>query len=151
MGRMYGNGKGSSKSSLPYRRVAPKRITVDSSEIVQKIEALAKKGFMPSRIGVILRDNFAIPQSSLITGQKIMRVLKRRGVAPEFPEDLYCLMKKAVNVRKHIEKNSRDRSSKFRLILTESKIHRLVRYYKLKKQVPSNWKYNYKTALALVS
>jgi len=106
---------------------------------------------MPSQIGVILRDNYAIPQSSLITGGKILRILKKKGIAPQFPEDLYCLMKKAVSIRKHIEKNTRDKDSKFRLILVESKIHRLVRYYKLKKQVPSNWKYNYKTALALVS
>lgn len=151
MGRMYGRGKGISKSSMPYRKVAPKRIVVDSYEIVSKIETLAKKGFMPSKIGIILRDSFAIPQSRLITGGKILRILKKKGVAPEFPEDLYCLMRKAVSVRKHIEKSSRDTDSKYRLILIESKIHRLARYYKLKKQVPSNWKYSYKTALALVS
>jgi|TARA_B110000914_G_C15200640_1_gene326035 small subunit ribosomal protein S13e len=151
MGRMYGRGKGMSKSSLPYRKVAPKRITVEADEIVTKIAALAKKGFMPSKIGVILRDSFAIPQSHLITGSKILRILKKKGIAPEFPEDLYCLMRKAVQIRKHIEKNNRDRDSKYRLILVESKIHRLARYYKLKKQVPSTWKYSYKTALALVS
>lgn len=148
---MYGRGKGISKSSLPYRKVAPKRILVDATEIVSKIEALAKKGYMPSKIGVILRDNYAIPQSNLITGTKILRILKKKGVAPEFPEDLYCLMRKAVSIRKHIEKNKRDKDSKYRLILVESKIHRLARYYRLKKQVPSNWKYSYKTALALVS
>ena len=151
MGRMYGRGKGISKSSMPYRKVAPKRIVVSASDIVSKIETLAKKGFMPSKIGIILRDSFAIPQSRLITGSKILRILKKKGVAPEFPEDLYCLMRKAVSIRKHIEKNSRDKDSKYRLILVESKIHRLARYYKLKKQVPSNWKYSYKTALALVS
>ena len=133
MGRMYGRGKGISKSSMPYRKVAPKRIAVEASEIVEKIEALAKKGFMPSKIGVILRDSFAIPQSSLITGSKILRILKKKGVAPQFPEDLYCLMRKAVSIRKHIEKNNRDKDSKYRLILVESKIHRLARYYKLKK------------------
>ena len=146
MGRMYGRGKGMSKSSLPYRKVAPKRITVEADEIVTKIAALAKKGFMPSKIGVILRDSFAIPQSHLITGSKILRILKKKGIAPEFPEDLYCLMRKAVQIRKHIEKNNRDRDSKYRLILVESKIHRLARYYKLKRQVPSTWKYSYKTA-----
>lgn len=60
-------------------------------------------------------------------------------------------MRKAVSIRKHIEKNKRDKDSKYRLILVESKIHRLARYYRIKKQVPSNWKYSYKTALALVS
>jgi small subunit ribosomal protein S13e len=151
MGRMYGRGKGSSRSSMPYKKVAPKRITIDSTEIISKIEALAKKGFMPSKIGIILRDSFAIPQSRLLTGSKILRILKKKGIAPQIPEDLYCLMRKAVSIRKHIEKNSRDKDSKYRLILVESKIHRLVRYYKLKKQVPSNWKYSYKTACALVA
>ena len=77
--------------------------------------------------------------------------MKKRGVAPEIPEDLYSLMKKAVNIRKHIEKGRRDRDAKYRLILVESKIHRLVRYYKFTKQVPSNWKYDYQKALAIVS
>lgn len=27
------------------------------------------------------------------------------GLAPELPEDLYSLIKKAVNVRKHLERN----------------------------------------------
>ena len=151
MGRMYGNGKGISKSSIPYKKKAPRWLSVDSSEIIKQIEALAKKGYKPSQIGVILRDNFAIPQSRLITGAKILRILKKRGLAPQIPEDLYSLMRRAVTVRKHIEKNKRDKGSKYRLILVESKIHRLVRYYKLTKQIPSNWRYDYQTALALVS
>jgi small subunit ribosomal protein S13e len=61
-------------------------------------------------------------------------------MTPEIPEDLYFLMKRAVNVRRHIEKNKRDKDSKYRLILVESKIHRLVRYYKLTKQLPPTWK-----------
>lgn len=108
-------------------------------------------GYKPSQIGVILRDNQAIPQSNLITGSKILRILKKKGIAPEIPEDLYCLMKRAVNIRKHIEKSKRDRDSKYRLILVESKIHRLVRYYKFTKQVPSTWKYDYQKALAIVA
>lgn len=151
MGRMYGNGKGMSKSSIPYKNKAPRWLTVDANEIIKQIEHLAKKGYKPSQIGVILRDNFAIPQSKLLTGGKILRILKKRGLAPEIPEDLYSLMRKAVQIRKHIEKNKRDRDSKYRLILVESKIHRIVRYYKLTKQLPSNWRYDYQTALALVS
>jgi small subunit ribosomal protein S13e len=151
MGRMYGHGKGISKSTIPYKKKAPRWLNVDTNEVVKQIEALAKKGYKPSQIGVILRDNYAIPQSSLLTGAKILRLLKKKGIAPEIPEDLYHLMRKAVSIRKHIEKNKRDRDSKFRLILVESKIHRIVRYYKLKKQLPATWRYNYQTALALVS
>jgi small subunit ribosomal protein S13e len=151
MGRMYGRGKGISKSSIPYKKKAPRWLSIDSSDLVKQMEQLAKKGYKPSQIGVILRDNYAIPQSRLITGAKILRLLKKKGLAPQIPEDLYHLMRRAVSIRKHIEKNKRDRDSKFRLILVESKIHRLVRYYKLTKQLPSTWKYDYQTALALVS
>jgi small subunit ribosomal protein S13e len=151
MGRMYGSGKGISKSSIPYKKKPPRWLNVESNEVVRQIEALAKKGYKPSQIGVILRDNYAIPQSRLITGGKILRILKKKGLAPEIPEDLYHLMRRAVSIRKHIEKNKRDKDSKYRLILVESKIHRLVRYYKLTKQIPSNWRYDYQTALALVS
>ena len=151
MARMYGGGKGISKSSMPYKKAPPRWLTIDSAEVSRHIENLAKKGFKPSQIGVILRDNYAIPQSRLITGAKILRILKKKGIAPEIPEDLYYLMKRAVGMRKHIEKNKRDKDSKYRLILVESKIHRLIRYYKLTKQLPANWKYDYQTALALVS
>ncbi len=48
------------------------------------------------------------------------------GLAPEIPEDLYMLIKKAVAVRKHLERNKKDKDSKFRLILIESRIHRSV-------------------------
>jgi len=33
-----------------------------------------------------------------------------------------------------------DKDSKFRLILVESRIHRLARYYKTKRVLPPNWK-----------
>jgi len=151
MGRMYGSGKGISKSSIPYKKRPPRWLNIESTDVIKQIEALAKKGYKPSQIGVILRDNFAIPQSRLITGGKILRILRKKNLAPEIPEDLYHLMKRAVSIRKHIEKNKRDKDSKYRLILVESKIHRLVRYYKLTKNIPSSWRYDYQTALALVS
>lgn len=62
-----------------------------------------------------------------VTGSKILRLLKKNLLAPEIPEDLYMLIKKAVAVRKHLERNRKDKDSKFRLILIESRIHRLVR------------------------
>jgi small subunit ribosomal protein S13e len=73
------------------------------------------------------------------------------GLAPELPEDLYHLVKKAVAVRKHLEKFRKDKDAKFRLILIESRIHRLSRYYRRTKQLPPNWKYESSTASALVA
>ena len=62
------------------------------------------------------------------------------GNAPEYAEDLYNLMKKAVAIRKHLERNRKDKDSKYRLILVESKIHRLTRYYRKSDQVAHTWK-----------
>ena len=40
-----------------------------------------------------------------VTGNKILRILKAKGLAPSIPEDLYHLIKKAVAIRKHLERN----------------------------------------------
>merc|ERR1712146_192473 len=107
---------------------------------------MAKRGSSPSQIGVVLRDSFGIPQIKGVTGSKILRILKVNGAAPTIPEDLYHLIKKAVNVRKHIEKFRADRDGKFRLILIESRIHRLARYYRIAKARPPTWRYQSKKA-----
>jgi small subunit ribosomal protein S13e len=73
------------------------------------------------------------------------------GLAPSIPEDLWHLVKKAVAVRKHLETNRKDKDSKFRLILIESRIHRLARYYKTKQQIPPTFKYDSATASTLIA
>lgn len=102
-------------------------------------------------LGVILRDSHGVAQVRFRTGNKILRIVKSMGLAPDLPEDLYYLIKKAVAVRKHLERNRKDKDSKFRLILVESRIHRLARYYKTKGSLPPNWKYESSTASALVA
>ena len=150
MGRMYSNGKGIARRCLPYRKTAPSWVNVSSNDVVDTIVQLAKKGNSPSQIGVTLRDTVGIPQVKSITGSKILRILKKVGLAPQIPEDLYHLIKKAVNIRKHLEKCRRDKDSKFRLILVESRIHRLARYYRNVKSLPSTWRYNSKKADTLI-
>ena len=154
MGRMQANpGKGISSSALPYKRSPPSWLTkvVSPQDVEDHCCKLAKKGLTPSQIGVILRDSHGIPQVKSVTGSKILRILKKNGLAPAIPEDLYCLIKKAVSIRKHLEKNRPDKDAKFRLILVESKIHRLARYYRRTRQVTPNWKYESATASALVA
>lgn len=178
MGRMYGKGKGISSSSIPYGRKPPSWLKTKPFEVEEQIAKLAKKGQTPSQIGVSLRDSMAIPQVKAVTNNKILRILKAQGnyhiliyypniiisfspitdginiylgLAPEIPEDLYFLIKKAVSMRKHMEHNLNDKDSKFRLILVESRIHRLARYYKKKRQLPATWKYQASTAGTLVA
>jgi small subunit ribosomal protein S13e len=90
------------------------------------------------------------------------------GLAPSIPEDLYHLIKKAVSVRKHLERNRGDKDAKLyvdpqliflyaktndtsRMILIESRIHRLARYYIKKQQLPPTFKYEAATASTLVA
>merc|ERR1711937_35500 len=140
-------GKGMASSALPYRRRAPTWLKLKPEEVVDQISKLAKKGVTPSKIGVTLRDSFGVPQVKTVTGNKILRILKVAGLAPSIPEDLYHLIKKAVSMRKH----RKDKDSKFRLVLVESRIHRLARYYRRTKQLPANWKYSAGSASALVA
>lgn len=58
---------------------------------------------------------------------------------------------KAVAVRKHLERNRKDKDSKFRLILIESRIHRLSRYYKTVGVLQPTWKYESATASTMVA
>jgi len=148
---MHSRGKGIAASALPFKRTPPSWLKVSATDLNEQIVRLARKGLYPSQIGVVLRDSAGIPQVKSITGAKILRVLKKNGLAPEIPEDLYNLIKKAVTVRKHLEKFRKDKDSKFRLILIESRIHRLARYYKRTKKLPANWRYNSQTAPSLVS
>uniref|UniRef100_A0A674AKX8 Small ribosomal subunit protein uS15 n=1 Tax=Salmo trutta TaxID=8032 RepID=A0A674AKX8_SALTR len=151
MGRMHAPGKGLSQSALPYRRSVPTWLKLASDDVKEQIFKLAKKGLTPSQIGVILRDSHGVAQVRFVTGNKILRILKTKGLAPDLPEDLYHLIKKAVAVRKHLERNRKDKDAKFRLILTESRIHRLARYYKTRRVLAPNWKYESSTASALVA
>ena len=105
MGRMYSKGKGIARRCLPYRKAAPSWVQISSNDLTEQICKLAKKGATPSTIGVTLRDCHGIPQVKSITGSKILRILKKAGMAPALPEDLHHLIRKAINIRKHLEKN----------------------------------------------
>ncbi|KAI1780077.1 40S ribosomal protein S13 [Hypoxylon cercidicola] len=151
MGRLHSNGKGISSSTLPYSRTPPAWLKTTPAQVEEQICRLARKGATPSQIGVILRDSQGIAQVRIVTGNKILRILKSNGLAPELPEDLYMLIKKAVSVRKHLERNRKDKDAKFRLILIESRIHRLARYYKTVGVLPPTWKYESATASTIVA
>jgi small subunit ribosomal protein S13e len=122
-----------------------------SEDCVKAICDYARKGVRPSQIGNALRDKHAVGTIRLVTGRKVLRILRANGLAPSLPEELYYLIRRAINIRKHLERAHHDVDAKYRLILTESRIHRLARYYKTRRIIPPNWKYNAQTASALVA
>ncbi len=107
---------------------------------------LAKEGHSTSRIGTILRDQHAIPLVKPIAGRSIMQILRESELAPEIPEDLGSLLRKAARLSAHLERNSRDQHNKRALQTIEARIYKISKYYKRKGALPSNWKYQARVA-----
>jgi hypothetical protein len=82
MGRLHSNGKGISASAIPYSRTPPAWLKTTPEQVVDQICKLAKKGATPSQIGVVLRDSHGIAQVKVVTGNKILRILKGNGTHP---------------------------------------------------------------------
>ncbi len=74
-------------SALPYKRTAPSWLTVSSVEIEDQVCKLAKRGLPPSQIGVVLRDSHGVAQVKSVTGNKILRLLKKNGREDIFSMD----------------------------------------------------------------
>ncbi|NOZ76710.1 MAG: 30S ribosomal protein S15 [Euryarchaeota archaeon] len=150
MATMHTRKRGKSGSTRPYRSKAPDWVEIKKDELEKLIVSLAKKGTPPSEIGIILRDQYGVPLSRYVTGERIVQTLERHGIKPEIPEDLMNLIKKAVNLKKHLDENKGDMVSKRGLQLTEAKIRRLAKYYIREKRLPADWKYDLKKAKLLV-
>jgi len=81
-----------------------------------------------------------------ITGKSITDILAEANMAPSVPEDLGMLLKKASQLRTHLERNRMDLANKRSLQIVEARIHKLSKYYKAKNVLPTNWKYEPKAA-----
>ena len=147
MGKQRTGKHGSKKP--PVKRV-PKWVKYKKAEVEELVVKLAKEGYTSARIGIILRDQYGIPDVKTITGKSISRIMKEHKVYPEIPEDLLSLLKKAVRLREHLEKHKKDKHSKRGLELLESKIRKLGKYYMRKGILPKDWKYSPEEAKLIV-
>lgn len=138
---MHRRKKGKSGSKRPLQREKPNFLTYNEEELEELIVKLKKEGNSPSKIGLILRDNYGVPSVKDATGKKVGYFLKKNELGLNLPEDLGNLIRKAINLRSHLEKNKKDKHNTRNLALIESKIHRLVRYYRKKEKLPAGWKY----------
>lgn len=147
MARMHARRKGKSGSKHPAdRKSHPDWSSLNPREVEAHIIELAKKGHSTSEIGMILRDQYAVPDIKVATGKNITKILEANNAKSEIPEDLKNLISRALLIRKHLEENKKDVENKRNLQLTESKIRRLVKYYINNNVLPDNWKYSPKTA-----
>ena len=128
MARIHARKKGKAGSKRPSTRTIPRWVRYKKNEIERLVIKLAKEGNSTSRIGLILRDQFGIPSVKVVTGKTISEIMKENETYPKFPEDLFNLLKQAVNLRDHLQKNKRDYTSKRGLELLESNIRRLGKF-----------------------
>jgi small subunit ribosomal protein S15 len=150
MARMHARKKGKSSSKKPHTKAKPNWVKESSGEIEKLVVKLAKEGYGSADIGTTLRDQYGIPDVKKITKKNITDIMKENKVYPELPEDLLDLMRRAITVRKHLETNKKDLHSRRGLTLIESKINRLVRYYKKRKVIPNEWKYEPEKAKIII-
>lgn len=150
MARMHSRkkGKSSSKKPLTARKITWQRY--DKKEIAPLIVKLAKLQKSPSQIGIMLRDTYGIPNVSQLTGKSVTQILSEEKLLQKLPEDLLNLIKKYVNITKHMQTNKKDQPSFIGLHLTESKIKRLAKYYKRNNKIPVDWRFSRERASLLI-
>ncbi|MBS3146878.1 30S ribosomal protein S15 [Candidatus Woesearchaeota archaeon] len=151
MARMHSRKKGKSGSIKPIKKTKPTWVRYSDIEIEALIVKLAKTGNTPSKIGLILRDSYGVPDVKIAAQKSITSILKQHKLMAEYPEDFISLIRREVNLTKHLEKNRKDQVAKRGIQLTASKIHRLSKYYKKKGILPMNWKYDREKAKLIVS
>ena len=100
-------GQGHIFATLQYKRRAPSWIKLKPEDLKEQSGKLAEK--YDALVVVTLRDGFGVPQVKLVTGIKILRIIKKEDLAPSIPEVLYFLVKKAKSMRKHLDKNRKDK------------------------------------------
>lgn len=145
MARMHARKRGKSSSKRPFslrlRKTVPEWVEMKAEEVEEKAETLSDQGLSTSRIGMIMRDSYGVPSVAMVTEKKITEILKEKNMVGAIPEDLRNLMRKAIIIRKHMEENKKDLHNKRVLQLTESKIRRLVKYYRRNKVLSEDWTY----------
>lgn len=143
---MHSRKRGKAGSTKPAKKVVPSWVNYKSKEVELLVVKYAKEGLTPSRIGIQLRDTYGIPDVKLIAKKSVTEILAERKLLHALPEDVLALIKKSIIIRKHLGENIHDYPAKRGLQLTESKINRLVKYYKRTGRIAVDWKFDQKRA-----
>ncbi|MFB6114457.1 MAG: 30S ribosomal protein S15 [Halodesulfurarchaeum sp.] len=153
MARMHTRRRGTSGSDKPATDEPPEWSDVDPELIEERIVELAEQGFGPAEIGVKLRDEGVqgtpVPDVRAATGKKVTEILEENDARADVPEDLRNLLEKAVRLHDHVEDNPQDHDNKQALQNVESKIRRLVHYYR-GDELDQDFEYSYETAAEIV-
>jgi small subunit ribosomal protein S15 len=148
MAKMHSRKKGNAGSKKP--AMAAKWVEYSDSEVEKLVLKLHKEGLKSTDIGRLLRDQYGIPSVKDVTKKSLTKILAENNLTQKIPEDLYNLLKRAVELRNHMEKHRKDYTSKHGLELLESKVRRLIKYYRKEGKLPRDFTYEPERAKLLV-
>lgn len=135
---MHSRAKGKSGSKRPIKKV-PSWAPYKGKEVEKLVIKYAKAGKSGSQIGMILRDSYGINSVKALTEKTVTDVLNENHLQKKLPEDMISLIKKMISIKQHMEKNKQDKTALRGLQLTQSKINRLVKYYRRTKLLSADW------------
>ena len=138
MARMHSRAGGKSGSKKPIKKI-PSWTPYQGKEVEKLIIKYAKAGKTSSEIGMILRDSYGINSVKALTEKSVQAILQENKLGKKLPEDMTSLIKKMINIKLHREKNKHDQTAGRGLILTNSKMRRLIKYYKRVGRLPADW------------
>jgi small subunit ribosomal protein S15 len=107
------------------KMVKPAWLKITEPELEKIIAELAGKN-SPSKVGIILRDQYGVPTTKLY-GKKLSHYLKNAGV--ETKEDLENAGKKVEKIKEHMKINITDKKAKHKLQKAQSRLNVLKKYY----------------------
>jgi small subunit ribosomal protein S15 len=139
MARMHSGARGKSGSKKPSEKAT--WVKIEKKELEMLITKLAKEKKTSAEIGLILRDSYGVPNVTDILGKKLYTFIKDKNLQKKMPEDLRAMMVRAFQLRKHVETNKQDKVALRGIKLADSKINRLVKYYKSTAIIDASFRY----------
>jgi len=150
MARMHARRRGRSGSRRPLITENPEWVPLSKEEIENIVVKMGQDGVPAARIGLVLRDQHAVPDVKLATGRTVADILAANQLKPALPDDLVALMRRAIRLQTHLNENNKDLANKRSMQMIESKIRRIVKYYKREGVLPAEWQYSIQNAELLI-
>ena len=95
MARMHSRARGKSKSKRPLDKKQPSWVRYKPKEVEMLVVKMAKEGMSPSKIGLVLRDSYGVPDAKQVlkkTITKIFEALAKGDVNNDGTEDVVVIL-----------------------------------------------------------
>lgn len=99
-------------------------------ELKKKILDLSKK-YPASQIGIVLRDQYAIP-TTRIYGKKLKKYLEELGINKN--EELENAEKKVERIKEHLKNNVKDKKAKHKFQRAQARLNITRKYFGIEKR-----------------